>query len=90
MSDEFESGPAIIIADNGPGWKNLKPEEMIKPFLTNKPGGMGIGLYYTNMVMEMLGGELALLEVDDLDFLHKPVDGAVAALIFKGGKKCKK
>jgi len=90
VSNEFDSGPAIIIADNGPGWRHMRPEEMVKPFLTNKPGGMGIGLYYTNMVMEMLGGELALLEPGDLENLPDAIDGAVAALIFKGGEECKK
>ena len=89
VSEEFDKGPAIIVADNGPGWKNISPEEVVKPFMTTKSGGMGIGLYYTNTVMEMLGGELAILNPEDVD-IPGHADGAVAALIFNGGQPCKK
>ncbi len=89
VTDEFETGPAIIIADNGPGWKDIDPTEITKPFMTTKSGGMGIGLYYTDTVMQMIGGELAILTPDDVDIPAK-ADGAVAALIFKGGELCKK
>lgn len=89
ISEEFDKGPAIIVADNGPGWKNISPEEVVKPFMTTKSGGMGIGLYYTNTVMEMLGGELAILNPADVD-IPDQADGAVAALIFNGGQPCKK
>jgi len=90
VTDEFDKGTAIIIGDNGPGWRHISKEEMVRPFHTTKPGGMGIGLYYTNMVMEMLGGELALLDPEDLENIPSAVDGAVAALIFSGGSKCTK
>lgn len=89
VSEEFDKGPAIIIADNGPGWRNIKPEEIVKPFLTTKPGGMGIGMYYTDTVMEMLGGELVILTPEDVDIPEK-ADGAVVALVFNGGTPCKK
>lgn len=89
VSEEFDGNPAIIIADNGPGWRNIKPEEIVKPFLTTKPGGMGIGMYYANAVMETLGGELVLLTHKDIK-LPKKIDGAVVALVFNGGAKCKK
>ena len=80
---EFDTGPAIVIADNGAGWKGVSPEEVVQPFLTTKPGGMGIGLYYANTVMEMIGGELVVLEPGDLE-LPDAVDGAIVALVFKG------
>jgi len=90
VSEEFDKGPAIIIADNGPGWKHIDPEDAVKPFMTTKSGGMGIGLYYTNTVMEMLGGELVLLNPEDVDSIPSQANGAVAALVFKGGEPCKK
>ena len=74
------SGPAIIIADNGNGF-NLEPEELIKPFRTTRPGGMGLGLFFVNMVMEMVGGKLLFPDRDDLD-IPKPYTGAAIALVF--------
>jgi hypothetical protein len=74
------SGPAIIIADNGNGF-NLEPEELIKPFRTTRPGGMGLGLFFVNMVMEMVGGKLLFPDRNDLD-IPNPYTGAVIALVF--------
>jgi hypothetical protein len=74
------SGPAIIIADNGLGF-NLEPDELILPFRTTRPGGMGLGLYFVNMVLEMLGGKLLFPDKEDLE-IPKPYNGAVIALVF--------
>jgi len=90
VSEEFKKGPAIIIADNGPGWRHIDKEDMVKPFRTTKPGGMGIGLYYTQTVMEMIGGELLLLDQDEIEGVPEAADGAVVALVFSGGEICKK
>ncbi|WP_369049074.1 ATP-binding protein [Tenacibaculum sp. UWU-22] len=73
-------GPAIIIADNGEGF-NMAPEDLIQPFRTTKPGGMGLGLYFVNIVMEMLGGKLIIPETEDLD-LPKGMTGASIILVF--------
>jgi signal transduction histidine kinase len=87
-SDEFEKGPAIIIADSGPGLRGISPEEVVKPFHTTKPGGMGIGLYYTKTVMDMIGGELVILESNDLQVpVPAHADGLVIALVFKEEKQ---
>lgn len=74
------SGPAIIIADNGEGF-NIAPEDLIQPFRTTKPGGMGLGLYFVNIVMEMLGGKLLMPETADLD-VPNGIDGASLVLVF--------
>lgn len=73
-------GPAIIISDNGEGFK-LPPKELIQPFRTSKPGGMGLGLYFVNIVMEMLGGELLFPEIENTD-LPNGMDGATLVLVF--------
>ena len=74
-------GPAIIVADNGEGFK-LTPEELTKPFKTLKPGGMGLGLYYSSLVMEMIGGEILFMNSVDVG-LPKNYTGAVTVLVFK-------
>lgn len=90
VSEEFDKGPAIIIADNGPGWRDISKDEMVRPFKTTKSGGMGIGLYYTDTVMQMLGGELVLLDQGEIDGVPEQADGAIVALVFNGGTPCKK
>ncbi len=74
------SGPTILIADNGNGF-NLEPEELILPFRTTRPGGMGLGLYFVNIVMEMIGGKLLFPDREDLE-IPRPYAGAVIALVF--------
>lgn len=87
MTTDLESfrGPAIIIADNGEGFK-MDRENLTKPFKTLKPGGMGLGLYYTSLVMELCGGEIVFINHEDLD-IPKVYIGAVVALVFNKENK---
>ena len=73
-------GPALVIADNGRGFQ-MEPDEMILPFRTLKPSGMGIGLYYVSLVMETIGGKLLFPNAKDLE-LPEVYDGACVALVF--------
>lgn len=77
--DSFE-GPAIIIADNGLGF-SVEPEYMTQPFKTKKSGGMGLGLYFSDVVMNMVGGKLIFPDSLDLN-IPKVYDGACIALVF--------
>lgn len=54
---------------------------MILPFRSLKPNGMGVGLYYTSLVMEIVGGKLLFPPIDSLE-LPKVYDGACVALVF--------
>lgn len=74
------NGPAIIIADNGMGF-SFAPEELVQPFKTSKPGGMGLGLYYSNMVVEMLGGKLLFFDSSDLE-VPSVYNGACIVIVF--------
>ena len=77
---ELYDGNAIIVADNGEGF--LMPEDdMILPFRTLKPKGMGVGLYYVHLVMEMLGGQLVFAKASELG-LPTSYSGACVVLIF--------
>lgn len=73
-------GPAIIIADNGLGF-SVEPEYMTQPFKTKKSGGMGLGLYFSDVVMNMVGGKLIFPDSLDLN-IPKAYDGACIALVF--------
>lgn len=74
------SGPALIIADNGCGF-NLEPEDLILPFRTTKPGGMGLGLYFSNMVFEMIGGKVEFPDIEEIN-IPSVYNGAIIALVF--------
>ena len=82
---DYAEGPAIIVADTGPGFID-DPERLTRPFFSRRPDGMGIGLYYTNLVMEMNGGRLAFPDSQDAEVPEK-FDGAVLALVFDVPRK---
>ena len=81
ISDAYSGYTSIVIADNGPGF--TKPtSEIIKPFVSDKPGGMGIGLHLTDQIMKALGGELLFPGMDIFDIPTKYAKGAIVALAF--------
>ncbi|WP_199178545.1 ATP-binding protein [Acidimangrovimonas sediminis] len=80
VSDDFEAGPALIIADTGPGFQD-DPDTLAEPFFTRRPDGMGLGLYYARLVMELSGGEMIFPEREDVD-VPEEFDGAVIAMVF--------
>jgi anti-sigma regulatory factor (Ser/Thr protein kinase) len=85
---EAEKGSVgIAIADNGPGFVD-PTSTLVQPFVTRKPDGMGLGLYYTNLVMELSQGSLQFPNADDVG-LPAEATGAVIALIFKSGERVK-
>lgn len=81
---DYIAGPAIIVADNGPGLQD-DPQRLTQPFFSRRPDGMGVGLYYTNMVMELAGGRLMFPDPEEVD-LPEYYDGAVVALVFRKGE----
>ncbi len=87
VSDAVPGGyVSIIIADNGPGF-SMPVEELTKPFVSNKPGGMGIGLHLTNEIMKSLKGRLVFDVEEYFDIPSKYKNGAVIALAFKKEEK---
>lgn len=83
VTTDFDAGPAIVVADTGPGFQDDDPDRLVRPFFTRKPTGMGLGLYYANMAMELNGGQLAFPQPGEVE-LPPGFDGAVIALVFKG------
>ena len=82
VSRDFEAGPAIVVADNGTGFQGDEPENLARPFFTRKPDGMGLGLYYAALAMELNGGSLAFPRDGEVE-IPGEFDGAAVALIFK-------
>lgn len=73
---------SVLVADNGPGF-TIPPEEAVKPFITHKPGGMGLGLHLAHEVMNALNGELVFPEADDFEIPSEFKRGAILLLAFK-------
>ena len=80
-SHDLAPGPAIVVADNGSGFQD-QPDLMVRPFFTRKPEGMGLGLYYASLAMELNGGQLAFPQPGEVEVPHG-FDGAVVAMVFK-------
>lgn len=80
-TEKYEDRYAIIIADNGCGFA-LSPEDAIKPFISTKPGGMGLGLNIVNEIMLSQGGILAFPEYGDVELPEIYKNGAIVALVF--------
>jgi signal transduction histidine kinase len=84
--DDAKSG-MIAVVDNGPGF-TIPPSEAVKAFRSTRTGGMGLGLYFANLVMEQCGGTLTVHAVSDLrDEVDIPAsyDGAAVAMRFGSG-----
>ena len=83
-SKEIEGGPAIVVADNGPGFGKDLPEDLVAPFFTRRQGGMGLGLYIVSEVMRINKARLIFPDTGDVE-LPPEFDGAVVALQFPEG-----
>lgn len=81
VSRELESGPAIFVADNGVGFQDT-PEHLARPFFSRKPNGMGLGLYYANLAMELNEGQLVFPQPGEIKVPNQ-YDGALVAMVFK-------
>lgn len=80
-TNDLDGGPAIVVADNGPGFGNDAPEDLVAPFFTRRNGGMGLGLYIVSEVMRINHGRLVFPDDGDVD-LPKGLDGAVVGIQF--------
>lgn len=86
ITDELPGYCTIIIADNGPGF-TIPTEEVIKPFISNKESGIGIGLHIAYEIMNSHNGELIFPESDQFTVPEEFKSGALVALAFKVEKE---
>lgn len=78
----LKGGPALIVADNGPGFSD-PPSYLRQPFITRRPEGMGLGLHIVDEVMKAHGGRLVFPERDDAPLPDRYQAGAIVALQFR-------
>lgn len=64
----------IEVSDNGPGLGIELAKEVFKPFVTTKPGNMGMGLSIARRLIESHGGQLTMAD--------KQADGATFRITF--------
>jgi signal transduction histidine kinase len=50
----------LSVADRGQGWPAMVRNHLGEPFVTTKPGGVGLGLYYVHSLSEAIGARLLL------------------------------
>ncbi|WP_340399136.1 ATP-binding protein [Paenibacillus sp. FSL H8-0079] len=82
ITREISGYLSIIIADNGKGF--TIPTEMItKPFITDKTGGMGLGLHLASEIMKQHSGQIIFPDYYDLELPLEYKHGAIIALAFK-------
>ena len=55
-----EDEVAVEVSDTGPGISDEIAAQLFQPFVTTKPGGMGIGLSISKRIVEAHGGEISV------------------------------
>jgi nitrogen fixation/metabolism regulation signal transduction histidine kinase len=80
--DEDSQSGLIAVVDNGPGF-SIPAEKAVEPFITRRPEGMGLGLYFASLVMEQCGGMLTIHDMEEFRDeikIPKAYDGAAVVL----------
>ncbi|WP_233284878.1 MULTISPECIES: PAS domain S-box protein [unclassified Agrobacterium] len=51
---------SVVVEDSGPGIPSEIADQLFKPFVTTKAGGMGVGLSISKRIVEAHGGEMTV------------------------------
>ena len=81
ITEEIEGFISILIADNGIGFK-ISGEDAVKPFVTTKTDGLGLGLNIVNEIMIAQNGTIFFPARGDIDLPLEFQDGAAVVLAF--------
>lgn len=81
-TSQYPDSMTLVVSDNGPGFSHEPIADLVKPFITFKPNGMGIGLHLTNEIMKSLGGKLEFPISSDVEVPEEYANGATIALVF--------
>jgi len=60
VSRAGEKGVLVTIGDDGPGIPEKEIDDVFKPFVTTKPGGMGMGLAICKSILDAHGGTISV------------------------------
>jgi signal transduction histidine kinase len=69
--------PSITVTDNGIGFDDADAAKLLLPFVSNKPGGFGLGLSLARKIVVLHGGDIALTGT--------PQQGATVRMTFGAG-----
>lgn len=75
-----DNASRIIVADNGPGFKD-SVEEIITPFFSRRESGIGIGMYLVDTIM-LKYGKLHIYTDNSEAEIDESMTGAVVELVF--------
>lgn len=81
LTDWAGEGPCLAFLDSGPGF-TIDTDDAIRPFVSDRAGGMGLGLYFSRLVMELQGGNLIITHPKELE-ISTPLSGAAVLLRFR-------
>lgn len=81
VSLDYEGFITIIVADNGYGF-TLPTDQVVKPFVTDRVGGMGLGLHLADEIMKSSEGRLVFPDKGDVYLPEEFKNGAVIGLSF--------
>lgn len=81
ITEEIAGVIGIVIADNGTGFQ-IPSEDAIKPFVTTKTNGLGLGLNIVSEIMLAQHGTIIFPEKGDINLPQNFQDGAVVMLAF--------
>ncbi len=80
--EEEEKYLNLIIADNGTGFL-IPTDDITEPFVSAKPGGMGLGLNIASEIMEAHKGKILFPDYGDFELPKEFKNGATIVLAFK-------
>ena len=82
ITDEVDGYISIVVADNGIGYQ-ISGEDAIKPFVSQKTNGLGLGLNIVNEIMLAQNGKIVFPDRGDIDLPNEYAGGAITVLAFK-------
>ncbi len=81
ITEEIDGFIGIVIADNGTGF-SISGDDAIKPFVSTKTNGLGLGLNIVNEIMIAQGGTVIFPQIGDIELPEEYKTGAVVILAF--------